>query len=89
MDNATPVRLDELEPHQCAVVHEVEARDDDLARLMAMGLCGDRFVELIQGGDPMILRVFGSRIGISARLASHIMVKPCDPACPAGNRKER
>jgi hypothetical protein len=36
---------------------------------------------LIQVGDPMILRVYGSRIGISARLASHIFVAPCRPGC--------
>jgi len=28
-------------------------------------------------GDPMIVKVLGSRIGISARLAQQVMVLPC------------
>lgn len=80
VNNSDPIPLDRLGPRQCAIVHHVEAGDDDLARLMAMGLCRNRSVELIHAGDPMILRVFGSRIGISARLASRIIVNPCDPA---------
>ncbi len=77
----SPVPLDELTVHKCGIVHHVEAQDDDMERLMAMGLCGGRIVELVQVGDPMILRVYGSRIGISARLASHIFVALCRPGC--------
>ena len=81
LSHLSPVRLDELAVHECAIVHHVEAQDDDMERLMAMGLCGGRVVELVQAGDPMILRVYGSRIGISARLASHIIVAPWGPEC--------
>ena len=71
------VRLDELARHHCAVVHHVEATDEEMARLMAMGVCAGRSVELVQRGDPLILKVFGSRIGVSARLACRVMVRPC------------
>jgi Fe2+ transport system protein FeoA len=81
MSHQSQIRLDELAIHKCAIVHHVEAQDDDLERLMAMGLCRGRAVELIQAGDPMILRVYGSRIGVSARLASRIIVAPCGPDC--------
>jgi len=71
------VYLHQLKPHQCAVVQEVEAPDSDLERLMAMGVCGGRTVELVQLGDPLILKVYGTRVGLSARLAAKIRVSPC------------
>ena len=46
-------------------------------RLMAMGVCAGRQVEVIKPGDPMILRVFGSRLGISSRLANRVTVECC------------
>lgn len=74
-----PMRLHELEPHQCGIVHEVLAPDDELERLMSMGVCEGRTIELIMRGDPLILKVFGSRVGVSARLAERVMVVPCTP----------
>lgn len=53
---------------------------DDAARLQAMGVCVGRRVMLVQTGDPLIVRVAGTRIGISARLAEQVMVSAiCDP----------
>ncbi|MBU0677312.1 MAG: ferrous iron transport protein A [Verrucomicrobia bacterium] len=72
------VRLDELALHQLGIVAEIDASDDEMARLMAMGVCEGRVIELVKGGSPMILKVFGSRIGVSTRLARRILVKPCD-----------
>jgi len=69
--------LNELKPHQCGVVQEVEAQDEELERLMAMGVCGGRTVELVQLGDPLILKVYGTRVGVSARLASKIRIIVC------------
>ncbi|HMP77436.1 MAG TPA: FeoA family protein [Kiritimatiellia bacterium] len=78
-----PMALDVLPVGICAVVHHVEAADDDMRRLMTLGICAGRRLELIQRGDPMILRVFGSRLGVSRRLAARVLVQPCDHfACP-------
>lgn len=77
-----PVPLTALKPHQCGRVESVQAQDSDLERLMAMGVCGGRMVELVQVGDPLILRVYGTRVGVSARLAERIRVVPCDAVCP-------
>jgi Fe2+ transport system protein FeoA len=83
MKNSEPVPLDELEPHHCGLVCDVEATDDEMERLMTMGVCSGRTVELIMRGDPLILKVFGSRVGVSARLARRVKVIPCEPgACP-------
>ncbi len=77
MNPATEITLNELKPQQCGIVHRIEAPDDDLERLMAMGVCTGRIVELVQRGDPLILKVYGIRIGVSARLATRINVHPC------------
>lgn len=71
------VRLDQLNARECAVVQHVDAPCDDMERLMAMGVCAGRTVELIQRGDPLILKVYGTRVGVSARLATRVTVRRC------------
>jgi Fe2+ transport system protein FeoA len=71
------IRLDQLEIRHCGTVAEVEADAFEAERLMAMGVCRGRRVMLVRRGDPMILRVLGSRIGVSARLAARVLVVPC------------
>ena len=81
--------MNQLKPHQCGVVQEVEAQDSELERLMAMGVCGGRTVELVQLGDPLVLKVYGTRVGVSARLASKIRIAPCTgEACSLEDEKE-
>ncbi len=87
-DSANSLRqtlpLHQLAPRQCAVVVAVEGQSDDADRLKAMGLCVGRKVELVKGGDPLIIRVLGSRLGLSARLAQRVRVDACsDPVCRA------
>ncbi len=77
MDTTDEIRLDELPLHQCGRVSHVTAADDNLERLMGMGVCIGRIVELVQRGDPLILKVYGTRLGVSARLASRVLVTPC------------
>jgi Fe2+ transport system protein FeoA len=76
---AASVRLDELPPRVCAVVRHVETDDEDTQRLKALGVCLGRRVELVRVGDPLILKVFGSRLGISAELARRVRVEICQP----------
>jgi Fe2+ transport system protein FeoA len=71
------VGLNQLRTRECAVVQQVDAPCDDMERLMAMGVCAGRTVELIQTGDPLILKVYGTRVGVSARLAERIIVRHC------------
>jgi len=61
------------------VIAEVINREE-LERLQAMGICEGRRLEVIQSGDPLIVRVFGSRIGLSARMAAHVRVIRCQGA---------
>lgn len=56
-------------------VTSVEADCDDTARLKAMGVCIGRRLSLVQAGDPLIVCVVGSRVGMSARLAEAVYVE--------------
>ena len=80
--NAKPVsivRLDELPPRVCAVVRSVMTDDEDTNRLKTLGVCVGRRVELVRVGDPLILKIFGSRLGLSAELAARVTVEVCQP----------
>ena len=73
------VRLDELPPRVCAVVRSIATDDEDTQRLKTLGVCLGRRVELVRAGDPLILKIFGSRLGISAELAARVRVEVCQP----------
>jgi Fe2+ transport system protein FeoA len=76
------MRLDDLPPAHCGFIVSIDADDQDADRLKAMGVCVGRRVESIKRGDPLILRVLGSRIGLSARLARRVTVDGCTaPEC--------
>jgi Fe2+ transport system protein FeoA len=53
----------------------VEADADDAIRLKSLGLCIGRRVQLAKGGDPLIVRVLGARVGLSRRLAACVLVE--------------
>jgi Fe2+ transport system protein FeoA len=74
------VRLDELPPRVCAVVRSISTDDEDTQRLKTLGVCVGRRVELVRAGNPLILKIFGSRLGISAELAARVTVEVCTPS---------
>jgi Fe2+ transport system protein FeoA len=53
----------------------VESDSDDAIRLKSLGLCVGRRVLLAKGGDPLIVRVLGARVGLSRRLAACVLVE--------------
>lgn len=73
------MRLDELPVRVCAVVRRVDTDDEDTNRLKTLGICLGRRVELMRVGDPLILKIFGSRLGLSASLATRVHVEICQP----------
>jgi len=80
--NAKPVslvRLDALPPRVCAVVRSVTTDDEDTQRLKTLGVCVGRRLELVRAGNPLILKIFGSRLGLSAELAARVTVEVCQP----------
>jgi Fe2+ transport system protein FeoA len=71
------VKVSELGQKGWGIVQRIDAEDDDMARLMALGVCEGRVIELVRSGNPLILRVFGTQVGVSRRLADRVLVKPC------------
>jgi Fe2+ transport system protein FeoA len=69
--------LEQIKPAHCGLVAAVQAGEEEIDRLKSMGVCVGRRLMLIRPGDPMIVKVLGSRIGISARLARQVRVLPC------------
>ena len=82
-------RLHELPSGAHGVVHAVGGADAGLQRLMAMGLCVGREVEVVQNGNPLILRLLGARIGVSERLAEHVEIERCTCSECCGNASEK
>jgi Fe2+ transport system protein FeoA len=67
--------LNELPSGSRAVVQHIEPAGEAMSRLMAMGLCVGRELEVVRQGNPLILRLLGARIGVSSRLARHVVVE--------------
>ncbi len=84
------ISLDKLKPGKCGYVLKVKAESDDVKKLMAMGVCEGRIIKLVHLGEPMILQVLGSRIGVSSRLGETVEVAPCeeDNCCEQGQCSE-
>ncbi len=68
-----------------ARIVRIDADAADAARLMALGVCVGRRIELVKPGDPLIVRVVGARVGLSARLAATVTVEPADAAGASGS----
>jgi Fe2+ transport system protein FeoA len=73
------VRLSELPPRTCGIVREVETDDEETARLKTLGVCAGRRVELVRAGDPLVLKIFGTRLGLAGSLAARVRVEICGP----------
>lgn len=72
-----PRPLTQLVPMQVAEILAVDGGDAETGRLKALGLCVGRKLQVTRPGDPLIVRVLGSRVGISRRLAERVHVRAC------------
>ena len=75
--NLREERLDALPLRTCAVVRRIETDGDEVLRLKSLGLCVGRQIEVVKSGDPLIIKIFGSRIGLSASLAAGVWLEVC------------
>jgi Fe2+ transport system protein FeoA len=69
------VPLSRLTNDELARVVDVSAAADDAVRLKSLGLCIGRQVQVVKLGDPLVVRVLGTRVGLSARLADCVSVQ--------------
>lgn len=67
--------LNQLPSGTRVTVCHVASDANGMARLMAMGVCVGRQIEVVRQGNPLIVRLLGARIGISGRLAEGIIVE--------------
>ena len=74
------IPLSELGESEEAVVHITDLDIDERIALSAMGLHDDVTFQLCQQGQPCIVQVEATRLGLSRELTSRIMVRRCD-AC--------
>lgn len=86
------VRVVDLARGQVAVIDSVDAdpalgpdRADAADTLKRLGLCVGRKVQVDKTGDPLILRVLGSRVGVARRLAERLHAQPCTRSEAAGS----
>jgi Fe2+ transport system protein FeoA len=67
--------LARLSARRHAIVANVDLGNEDAIRLKALGICAGRRVEIIQLGDPLIVRVHGTLVGLAQRLAERVLVR--------------
>ncbi len=74
------VRLVQLGAGRSARLHAAELEPEDCELLRALGLTDSCLLRVCKAGDPCIVQVRATRIGLSQRLAERILVVPAPPA---------
>ena len=55
---------------------DVAGDGDDALRLKRLGICAGRKIEVLRAGDPMVLNVLGTQVGVSRLAAALVTVEP-------------
>ncbi len=71
------IPLSQLKVQERAVVHMTELESDEREALSALGLHEDASFELCKQGQPCIIQVEATRLGLSQEITSRIMVRRC------------
>jgi Fe2+ transport system protein FeoA len=71
-----PVPLSDLPVGKLARLHAVDLDDAAAGLLRALGLTSDSDLRLCKGGEPCIVQIGGTRLGVSGAVARHILVMP-------------
>ena len=77
MDQFSSTRLS-LAPVGEFICTDIDVDDQSHTRMKSLGICTGRELELVSSGDPMIVRVGNSRIGLSRALAASVSVCQSD-----------
>ncbi len=75
-DLTNSISLLDMAPKSSGRIHAVKSTSDLNARLESLGMCEGRTVRLVKDGEPCIVNVYGSRVGIARDVAKHIHVTP-------------
>ena len=71
-----PVPLCDLPVGQLARLHAVDLDEAAAGLLRALGLTADSDLRLCKGGEPCIVQIGGTRLGVSGAVARRILVLP-------------
>lgn len=83
------IRLTDLPLQICGIVRSIDTDDEETQRLKTLGVCQGRRVELVRSGDPMVLKIFGTRLGLAGSLAARVQVEICAPDNCGLNKNSR
>lgn len=81
------ITLTDLPAGRCGVIAALDLEPAATDRLAGLGICVGREIELIQRGDPLIIRACGARIGLAGELARGVRIHACTLACPASSTR--
>jgi Fe2+ transport system protein FeoA len=73
---SAPVPLASLDVGATAVLHGAALDEAAMRLLRALGLSADRPLRLCKAGEPCIVQVGATRIGVSREVAAQILVRP-------------
>ncbi|MEO5823982.1 MAG: FeoA family protein [Vicinamibacteraceae bacterium] len=73
---AQPIPLSQLRAGSTARLHSAELAKDDCALLKALGLTDRCLLRVCKAGEPCIVEVKATRIGLSRSLARGVFVVP-------------
>jgi Fe2+ transport system protein FeoA len=74
------VPLCDLPVGRLARLHAVDLDDAAASLLRALGLTNDSDLRLCKAGEPCIIQIGGTRLGVSAAVACRILVLPVPEA---------
>jgi len=73
-----PVPLTDLPVGRVARLHAVDLDDAASGLLRALGLTSDVDLRLCKAGEPCIVQIGGTRLGVSGAVANRILVLPVE-----------
>jgi Fe2+ transport system protein FeoA len=76
LPDVSPVQLTELAAGAAAQLHASTLGDDDFALLEALGMTRSCRFRVCKVGDPWIVQIRETRIGLAASVARQILVVP-------------
>ena len=72
------IPADRLAAGEGGLICYIDGDHEDIERLKTMGVCLGRRLHMVKSGDPMIVSVMGTRLGLAARLSRHVFLRPDD-----------
>jgi len=75
---SSALRLADLQVGSTARLHDLQVDPESRAQLRALGLTDGSMLRVCKQGDPCVVQVRTTRIGISSRIAQHVFVVPTE-----------